>query len=136
MDQMILHLLGDYVTQSDWMAQTKTKRSWPALCHALLYGLPFLLIGSLGAVAVIVVSHFAIDRWRLIRYVIWLKNHLSPRMTHDRRAAHVDVWWSSWNECRATGYHESSPAWLAVWLMIAADNTLHLAINAAALRWL
>lgn len=34
------------------------------------------------------------------------------------------------------GYHKDRPAWLAVWLMIAADNTLHLAINHLALRFL
>jgi hypothetical protein len=27
------------------------------------------------------------------------------------------------------------PAWLAIWLMIIADNTMHIICNAAALRW-
>ena len=36
----------------------------------------------------------------------------------------------------ATGQHEDRPAWMAVWLMIIADNTIHLAINAAAVLWL
>lgn len=29
-----------------------------------------------------------------------------------------------------------TPPWLAVWLMIIADNALHLLINAAAVTWL
>ncbi len=33
----------------------------------------------------------------------------------------------------ATGYPSATPAWLAVWLLIIADNTLHLLINHYAL---
>ena len=29
LEQLILHGVGDYVTQSNWMANEKTKRSWP-----------------------------------------------------------------------------------------------------------
>jgi hypothetical protein len=35
-----------------------------------------------------------------------------------------------------TGYPPTTPIWLSTWLLIVADNTLHLAINYAALRWL
>ncbi|WP_348269736.1 DUF3307 domain-containing protein [Edaphobacter paludis] len=128
MEQLILHLLGDYVTQSDWMAANKTKASFPAFAHALIYSLPFLLlIGSapkpILAGLVIFGTHFLIDRFRLARYVVFAKNFLgSP--------------WPEWSDCSVTGYPSARPAWLAVWLLIAADNTLHLAINYAALRWL
>lgn len=74
MEQLILHLLGDYVIQSDWMAQNKTKAHWPAFCHALIYSLPFLLIASWPAWAVIFVTHFFIDRFRVARFVAWFKN--------------------------------------------------------------
>ena len=123
MEQLILHLVGDYVTQSDWMAVNKGKRSWPALCHVMVYSLPFLLIGSLWAFAVILVSHFAIDRFRLARYLVWAKNWLGPG-NHP------------WAECSETGYHNSLPLWLVTWLTIVADNTLHLICNYCALRWL
>ena len=79
MEQLILHLTGDYLTQSDWMAVNKAKRSWPALCHVMVYSLPFFLIGSTRAVAVILVTHFFIDRFRLTRYVVWTKNWLGTR---------------------------------------------------------
>ena len=123
MEQLILHLFGDFVTQSDWMATNKNKRWWPALCHAVVYSLPFFLIGSFAAVSVIFATHLIIDRFRLVRYVIWAKNWLSPN--HQ-----------PWSECSVTGFHKSTPEWLAVWLMIVADGTLHLAINYGALRWL
>lgn len=123
--QLIFHLLGDYVTQSDWMAQNKTKATWPAFCHATVYSLPFLFIASWPAWLVIWSTHLLIDRFRLARYVAFAKNWLAPRS-----------WWHPWVECSGTGYHKDAPPWLAVWLMIAADNTMHLAINYSAILWL
>jgi hypothetical protein len=151
MIQLILHLIGDYVTQSDWMAQNKTKSSWAALCHATVYSLPFFLIGSWEAVFVIWSTHFLIDRFRLARYVCWAKDRLFEpwKLEPDHMDYHCDEnyaaemarwkeWKSSrsWANCNATGYPADKPAWLAVWLMIAADNTLHLAINYVALKFL
>lgn len=123
MEQLILHLLGDFVTQSDWMATNKNKRWWPALCHAVVYSLPFFLIGSAAAVGVVFATHLVIDRFRLARYLIWAKNWLSPQR-------------HPWSECSATGFHQSTPDWLATWLMIIVDATLHLICNYCALRWL
>ena len=151
MEQLILHLIGDYVTQSDWMAQNKAKSFWPAWIHAGIYSLPFLLLGpSKVAITVIFLSHFLIDRYRLARFVVYAKNVFlfpwfmsevwqlqSERGDTDARRK-LDEWGvlCDWNECNATGYPSDRPAWLAVWLLIAADNTLHLAINYASLRWL
>lgn len=123
---LLCHLLGDYLTQSDWMAQEKTKRWWPAWAHAITYGLPFLLLTqSSVALAVIIVTHAVIDHYRLARHVVWAKNLLAPK-----------AYRRPWSECRATGYHQDRPAWMAVWLMIIADNAMHLALNAAAIIWL
>lgn len=124
--QLVAHAIGDYVLQSDWMAQEKTQRHVPALAHALTYGLPFLLLQpSWAALAVIVGTHFVIDRWRLARYVTYIKNQCVP--ARHRYA---------WSEAQPTGYHESRPAWMTVWLMIVADNIMHVVINGAALTWL
>jgi hypothetical protein len=123
MIQLILHLLGDYVTQSDWMANTKTSSTWAAFVHATIYSAPFLLIGGWRALFVIWSTHLLIDRFRLARYVVFAKNFLG--------------WpWPKWEDCKATGYPSARPAWMAVWLLIAADNTIHLAINWASLLWL
>lgn len=116
--QLIFHLIGDYVTQSDWMAQNKTKSTWAAFCHASVYSLPFLMIASWSAWLVIWGTHLLIDRFRLARFVVYAKNFLGSPST-----------WHPWSECMGTGYHKDTPPFLAVWLMIAADNTLHLAIN-------
>lgn len=125
-DQLIAHAIGDYLLQSDWMAAEKTKRSWPAVAHAASYAAPFLFLTlSPLALAVIVGTHFLIDRWRLVRYVLWVKNLVAPRGYNP-----------PWEECKATGYPPDKPIWLSVWLMIIADNVLHIIINALAIRYL
>ncbi len=43
-DQLLCHAIGDYVIQSDWMANEKTKRSLAALAHVLTYAVPFLFL--------------------------------------------------------------------------------------------
>ena len=134
MIQLILHLIGDYVTQSDWMANNKRKNSVAAAFHALIYSLPFLLLSpSKLAFFTILWTHFLIDRFGLARYVVYAKNViLSPRLF----AVGDELGRWKWSNCSATGYPSDAPPWLAVWLLIAADNTMHLAINYAALRWL
>lgn len=124
MEQLLLHLIGDYVTQTDWMARNKVNATFAALCHAVVYSLPFLLLApSPAAIGVIAVSHFLIDRFRLARYVAFGKNKLTD-------------WQLQWADCRASGFPPAVPAAQAFWLMIVIDNTMHLSINYAALRWL
>lgn len=136
MEQLILHLIGDYITQSDWMATEKTKGHLPAIVHATIYSLPFLLLGSYLAVAVILSTHFFIDRYRLVRYVIWAKNFIYPWEHDEVFAGYLPDDKYMWENCKATGYPSETPIWLSVWLMIIADNALHLGINYLALRFL
>lgn len=119
MEQIVLHLLGDYFLQNDWMAQNKTKAHWPALVHALLYSLSFVLIApSIAAWLVIFGTHFLIDRYRLALYWIRFYNRVPLP------------------EAGPFGYLKAKPEYMAFWLMVVIDNTLHLAINYSALRWL
>lgn len=125
-EQLLAHLWGDYILQSDWMAQNKTKANFPAMVHAIVYSLTFLLFHPRPlAFAVILLTHFLIDRFRLARYVVWAKNCVGPRH-----------WNPAWEHCTKTGYDDDSPIWMSLWLLIIADNILHLTINYAALRWL
>jgi hypothetical protein len=124
-DQLVAHAIGDYIIQSDWMATEKTKKSIAALAHAVTYTAVFLFFTtSWLALAVIGVTHFAIDRWRLARFVCFAKNLPWPGSERD------------WSKCSKTGYPDSSPGWLTVWLLIIADNVMHVCINGAALKWL
>ena len=126
-DQVFWHLVGDYVTQSDWIANNKTKAHFAAFCHALLYSLPFLVLTqSLVAWLVIFGTHFFIDRYRLARYVVWAKNFFAPTGSNP-----------PWSECaNSFGYPPDRPKWLTMWLMVAADNILHIGINALSIRYL
>lgn len=151
--QLICHLVGDYVLQTDHMALIKRKSWSVALAHGLAYSLPFLLLQpSWAAWALIAASHAVIDRLGLARYVSWAKNWLSPiwiKRCADAACASAPLVRGRcaecgargarnypWAECEATGYHSSRPAWLAVWLTIITDNLMHLLCNGAALRWL
>lgn len=124
---LLAHLIGDYLLQSHWMACEKTKRWWPAIAHGATYTVPHLIVTqSVWALLVIGGTHVVIDRLRLARFVVWAKNLVGPRSS-----------WAPWPRRReATGYPLATPPGLAMGLLFIADNTLHLAINAAAVMWL
>jgi hypothetical protein len=66
------------------------------------------------------------DRFRLARFVVWLKN--GPFV--------IMPTWEGWLKLKpitATGYQNDVPAWLSVWLLIIADNIIHVVINALAI---
>lgn len=114
-DQLVAHAVGDYILQSHWMATEKTKQSFAAAIHAATYTLPFALIAQRpAALAAICGTHFLIDRFRLARFVVWAKN-------------------GPWLPITATGYQADVPPWLSVWLLIVADNILHVICNALAI---
>jgi hypothetical protein len=134
-DQLVAHAVGDYILQSDWMADNKTKQHFAAAVHAVTYTLPFLFITwSPAALAVICGTHFVIDRWRLARFVVWLKNGpwLATPVLHEGA---LDGYAWSLKPVTATGYQDSKPPFLAIWLLIIADNILHVICNALALRY-
>ena len=127
MQELLAHLIGDYVVQSDWMATQKTARSIAAFAHATAYTSVFLLLFGTRWEALVVIggTHFVIDRFRLARYVIRAKNLLlAPPGAAPR------------NVNPATGYPAETPPWMAVWLLIIVDNTMHLTINHVALALL
>jgi hypothetical protein len=124
-DQLVCHAVGDYILQSHWMATEKVKRWWPALVHAVTYSLPFLLLGASPlALLVIAGTHALIDRYRLARWVCWARNvtFCPPDEEHWLPAGQA--------------FPGDTPPYLATWLVIIADNTIHVLINGAALRWL
>ena len=148
MQQLLLHLTGDYLLQSDHMGARKRSSTLWAGIHALIYSLPFLLLEpSWTAWSVICGTHLLIDRFGLARYLIWAKNILLglwPERILCLMSRNPDrlVEWESdrrrlaWKNCSATGYPANVQVWLATTLLIVADNSLHLLINWASLEWL
>lgn len=148
MQQLLVHLLGDYVLQSDWMALNKSKKTLPCLVHVLIYTACFLLLTtSWKALLVIGVTHFLLDRFHTpMKRFIWLRGHLNPRLDYPE-----------YGKCDTTGYYDDSPyntvkatsgdgsteRWhkprifgISIWLYIIHDNFVHLVINFFALKYL
>ena len=116
MEQLLLHLIGDYITQTDWMATEKSRNTLAAFVHSLVYALPFLLVGSQLAMAVICAVHFLVDRFGLARFVAFTKNKITQPSLQ-------------WSNCQPTGYPPEMPGWLSASLLIVVDNTIHLSTN-------
>lgn len=134
MTQLLLHLWGDYILQSDWMAKGKTSWWFPCSVHVLFYSAGFLLLHpSWLAMLVVAGTHYLIDRYRLARLVVYVKNWI-PAKPEFWRKNWGPVFW--YHTLTPTGYPEGTPDFMAVWLLIIADNTLHLTINYLALRYL
>lgn len=121
---LLCHLIGDYVLQSQPMADRKTSSMAWALIHAAFYSIPFAIllaltapaIPALAALLVIGGTHALIDRYRLAaRWCAWYGT--------GTREGGV---WGRWNVSA-----EPVPPYLGVWLQILVDNTMHLVINAA-----
>jgi hypothetical protein len=123
-DQLLAHAVGDYVLQTDWMATSKTTRSLATLVHSVTYTLLFLfLTTNLVTLLVIGGTHFVIDRYRLARYLVWVRNVPFPGS-------------KPWAECRDTGFTNGLPPYLSTWLLIIVDNIIHVVINGAAIRYI
>jgi len=146
MEQLLAHLIGDYILQNHWMANSKTSNSWAALLHVLLYGLPFLLlVSNVYQWFIIIGTHFIIDRWRLASYWIdfwgtgkegWFTAAIMRTRGFEKSGG---IGWKRHvvgvtYEQRSTA--PDAPDWLGVWLLIIVDNTMHLTINWATLRWM
>lgn len=147
MEQLLVHILGDFILQSDYLALNKSKRTIPCLIHVIIYTSCFLLLTtSWKALAVIGVTHFLIDRFHTpLKRFIWWRNHLNPKFQYP-----------NYKWCDTTGYYDDSPYnsgikehssipssdtsprlfFITAWLYIVHDNFLHLAINYLALTYL
>lgn len=71
---LVCHFVGDYVLQTDFIAQTKGKNWWHLFVHSTLYLLPFYLcFGASDALIATWFIHFVTDackaRYGIIGYV-------------------------------------------------------------------
>lgn len=112
MEQLLCHLVGDYVLQNTWMAWNKGKQWLPAIVHASIYTAVFLCVTtSLPALAAIGGTHLLLDRFQLPKYwynIVRSKEKEQPQSTFG----------------------------FQVGIYIVIDNTFHLIINYLALEYL
>lgn len=104
MEQIILHAVGDYLIQNDWMAQNKKQKTWigelACQIHCITYSLPFFLITNWLGVLIIYITHYAIDR---SNFVMWYM--------------------------KVTRKTDFAKPPLGPWSIFAVDNTFHLVCN-------
>lgn len=124
---LVAHLVGDYILQNGWMARRKLDSLLIALFHGFIQGVLLELVVvilrpettfrvAITIFLVTAVTHGIIDRYRLIKPIIWAMNQIGDSY--------------SWREGkRNNGHPMNTPAWMSTWLMIIADNTLHLVIT-------
>jgi hypothetical protein len=119
MIQLICHLIGDFPLQCQPMADRKLV-SWRwAFIHAALYTLPFLMATqNWRALLIIGGTHAVIDRLSLARRWCDLYGTVT-------RATGL---WKRWNVSAAP-----VPDFVRFPVVVAVDQTMHLAINYAAL---
>lgn len=124
MKQFLAHLVGDYVLQNSWEAEEKVNSNLPAISHAVKYTAAFLPITrNPKALLIIGGTHYVLDRYRLAKRLVWAKNQVG--VPERYRYQFKDS---------VAGYHKDTPIWLSTWLMIIADNTVHMTINYLTLR--
>lgn len=118
MEQLILHLFGDFILQNDWMALNKKEKGFKgaAACfiHCLLYALPFLLITGFTQVFFIFITHYIIDRYNFVTWFLSKRNG-------------VDM--------SNFGFSKDKPTFISVWLNIITDNAFHIMGNYAIITW-
>jgi hypothetical protein len=72
MEQIVLHFIGDFLLQNNWMAKNKAGFhfiGWAAcFVHCFIYALPFLFYLSITGVSLVFLTHFVIDKFRVAYY--------------------------------------------------------------------
>lgn len=139
MEQLLCHLVGDYVLQNHWMATNKVKAWIPAIIHATLYMLPFLLLThNAKALFMMWLTHLLIDRFRLAKYWVefWGVGNTGDLWNHEWNVRRYQKWNPTDGEYPCPQPKDRAPDFLAVWLLIIVDNTLHLTINYFSLKYL
>lgn len=59
---LVCHLIGDYLIQTDFIAETKGQNFYHLLIHCVLYLVPFIFVGVMeNLLGFIFVTHVAID---------------------------------------------------------------------------
>lgn len=56
-----IHFVADFIFQSNYVAQNKSKSNIVLLKHVVIYSLPFILFGSVVFVIINLCLHFVVD---------------------------------------------------------------------------
>lgn len=114
MIELILHGIGDYLIQNDWMATNKKKTTLEGelACqiHCITYTIPFYMwYGDLTLALYIYILHYAIDGFKIVDWFLAVRNGV------------LDI--------TNFGFSQDRPALITVWLYIITDNIFHIICN-------
>ena len=122
MEQLLCHLVGDYVLQSERMACNKSHNTRMCALHSVLYSLPFFTIAhNFSQVFVIALSHFILDRFSLTKYFMKFRNIYID--------CEIDI-------CELTGMRSDRLESIKWFVYIVTDNMFHLLCNFFVLKYL
>ena len=103
-EQLLCHLTGDYLLQTNWMAQNKENNIRAALFHCVVYTAPFVfLTHSITCLFLIFFAHLVVDYSGIVKKI-------------------------------SNKQMGNAPDYLKSFVAIARDNTVHLLINYFILR--
>lgn len=135
--QLIFHGIGDYLLQNHWMAINKKKKGWTGFwacqVHCITYTLPFLFIATWQQALTIYISHFIIDRTRIVDYFIAFKNNVKKYKTVEESKL---IFGQMGYDISNFGYKKDVPIYLSMWLYIITDNVFHIICNYLSLTYL
>ena len=129
------HFIGDYLLQNHWMALNKKKRIWPLLVHCLIYtAVVCILTPELFSplwLTIVFTSHAVIDGTHIVdKYLHIIGGRSIANMRHD---------FNSLTSCAYAGdtpLMRTSSVAIGWFVQIVADNTIHIGLMYAGLRWL
>lgn len=143
MIQLLLHLWGDFIVQTDTQAKGKKLPgrygAWCCLKHVTTYSIPFAFIApSVLSWLVIFITHFIIDRTKIIDYLLAIKNGVYKDIPCTDMTTNPPTPKGTFRDYDISnfGFSLDRPFALSIWLYIAADNICHITINYLALRYL
>ena len=140
--QLIFHGIGDFIVQNHWMATNKKKKGWKGFwacqIHCITYALPFKCIGSWLAVLVIYLTHFIVDRTRIVDYFLAWKNgaiKIDLLEFYGFRYSMFEIRWDIY-DISNYGFKKDVPYGIALFCYIACDNVIHIICNYLSLKYL
>jgi hypothetical protein len=112
-------MIGEFLIQSDGIYKLK-QRSWLwASLKGLTYAALFLACTqSPMALAAIFGFHTVMSRYKLAKYVCYLKNHLAPKSQ-----------WHKWADCNLNGHFKDKNQWYSHGKMLIVESMLMIAAN-------
>lgn len=84
---IVTHLVGAYLTSSDYIQSRSAGSSTFAAISSVLYMIPFMIFlpGTVLSFIAVIVFRFLVLRFSIVDYIVWAKNLMAPRDQRNDR---------------------------------------------------